>query len=1203
MDYRILGPLEVLADGRAIDIGSPQQRALLANLILQANRVVATERILEDLWPSDPTGKEATLWVYISRLRSILEPGRRGRSKSSVLVTHDHGYSLVVGTDQIDAHRFEELAQQGRELLQDDPTAAANTLRAALDLWRGAALEDFAYDDFAQFDAARLQDLRLTTIEDRIEADIRSGSHRTAVGELDQLVMEHPYRERFVGQQMIALYRSGRHADALRALERHRRAIGNELGIEPSPDLLRIEEQVLLHDQRLAAPAGDHEQLVSEVNPFNGLHAFTEGDAERFFGRDLLVDDLVGRIATGDRLLALVGASGSGKSSVLHAGLVPAVRKGLTGGGHDWLIARMVPGTRPFREAEAALSAATSDAPDDLGDLLTDSEDGLLQASLRLLTGSQRLLLVIDQFEELFTLGSPQRERDRFIKTLEAVLHDPHGRVVIALGLRADFYGHPLEYPTFAQMLADGIANVVPLTSDELESAAEQPAANAGTTLEPPLLVQLLGDVAGQPGGLPLFQYTLTELFDRRDGALLTLDAYVEMGGVSGAIARRAEDLFLALDVDERDALKQLFLRLVTIVEQGAWGRRRVSAGDITAISSDLVPLQTVVERFASHRLLTLDRDPVSGAPAVEVAHEALLHQWPRLRRWIQEGQKDVLAQARLDIALREWEASGGQNDYLLSGQRLTDYEGWAALSTLRLSSAEQSFLEESILQRESELFAEQERVAREVKLDRTAKRRLWGLATMALSVVAGIAASLLLFGSPEVPTIAVVHGAAGDLGITDMMIAGVGDAERARDLDVDLVEPLVDAEEDLRRLAEAGTDLIVVASEFDLEVDSIARLYPDVHWVAIDPAAVHVEQSNISEMHFEVEDSAFLAGAAAALSTRTDRVGFIGGYQTFRSEQSRNGFERGVTWIDPEIEVVSVFLGPVVDPVVAAERRDDLAYELARSMYADGVDIIFHDAGSAGTGVIEAAVEWSGTEDQVWTIGSDADEYLTLPASDRSVVLSSTIKRFDTAVELAINGFLDGDLPAGDTLLGLADKGVGLSRAGGQLAAIDGLLTNLEGDLEFGHITVSPHAARPPAWQRPAEVSIELSQANGDCMIDRITISGVEMATSDIGRVLPVKRDSVVAVHLRNEGSDIAGLVLRTIAVGTTFADLAEEARSAAGPAESLGRIEAITTAQLGGRTAAAAVVSESPLAISCVRGVPTFDSESSFPMIVSPS
>ena len=474
---------------------------------------------------------------------------------------------------EIDAHRFEQLARQGRDMLRDDPAAAAAALRAALDLWRGGALEDFAYDDFARDYATRLEDLRLAAIEDRVDADLRAGRHRDVIGELEQLTVRHPHRERFVAQQMIALYRSGRQAEALRAFERYRHTIGDELGIEPSPELRRVEEQVLLHDSHLAPASPSQPDLVSAVNPFKGLHAFTEADAERFFGRDRLVADVVRRIAGGRRLVALVGASGSGKSSVLHAGLVAALRKGAVDGSEDWLIAPMVPGDHPFREAEAALSRAALDAPGGLGELLTDPEDGLLRACLRLLPDmSSRVVLVIDQFEELFTLGAPPPERDRFVRNLEVVLDDPYGRVVVAVGLRADFYGRPLEYPAFAQLLADGIVNVVPLMPDELEAAAEEPAARAGATLEPALLVQLLSDVAGQAGGLPLFQYALTELFDRRDGAILTLDAYDEMGGVSGAIARRAEDLFLALDPDERDAVKQLFLRLVTIVDQGAWG-------------------------------------------------------------------------------------------------------------------------------------------------------------------------------------------------------------------------------------------------------------------------------------------------------------------------------------------------------------------------------------------------------------------------------------------------------------------------------------------------------------------------------------------------------------------------------------------------------------------------------------------------------
>ena len=317
MYYRILGPLEVTDGGEPIDIGSRQQRGLLALLLLNANQFVATERILDELWHDDPSGKERTLWVYISRLRSVLEPGRQAHARSDVLVTRDHGYSLIVDDADVDANRFAELVAAGNRQLNDDPDEAARLLSNGLDLWRGAALEDFRYDNFAQADTARLDELRIVATEDRIDADIRAMRHRSVLGELEKLVLDHPHRERLLSLQMISLYRSGRQADALRAFERYRRTVGDELGIVPSPDLRRIQEQVLLHDQQLAA--SDQALTIDApsvlTNPFKGLQSFTEDDAARFFGRERLIDDLVGRIASGSNLLALVGASGSGKSS------------------------------------------------------------------------------------------------------------------------------------------------------------------------------------------------------------------------------------------------------------------------------------------------------------------------------------------------------------------------------------------------------------------------------------------------------------------------------------------------------------------------------------------------------------------------------------------------------------------------------------------------------------------------------------------------------------------------------------------------------------------------------------------------------------------------------------------------------------------------------------------------------------------------
>ncbi len=565
MEFRILGPIEVVDDGRLIDIGPRQQRAVLAILLLNANAVVSTDRILEDLWPDDPIGKERTLWVYISRLRTRLRArhdegaGDSGNDMDQVLVTHDHGYSLRVDPAALDAYRFAELAKEGRHLLDAEPEEAGDVFRQALNMWRGDALEDFAYDDFVRVDVARLQDLRIAVTEDRIEADLRIGRHREVVDELQTLVATYPARERFVQQQMIALYRSGRQAEALRAFEQYRLALADQSGLEPSPELRRVEEQVLLHDPRLVPSTAGSPDPTDTTNPFKGLHAFTEEDADRFFGRDRLIGELIQKVEDGRRLLVVIGASGSGKSSALHAGLVPRFRKGEISGSENWTIATMVPGARPFEQLEVALVDAAlesmPDGPTRISEQLTAPKDGVLKACRRLTREpGDRILLVIDQFEELFTLIPSRAERRRFVDNLEVAIEDPSGCVVVVLGLRADFYGRPLEYPRFARMMTEGIVNVVTLTLDELESAAEEPAARAGVALEPSMLVELLGDVAGQPGGLPLFQYALTELFDGRDGTILTHGDYIEMGRVSGAIARRAEDLYLALTDAESDA-------------------------------------------------------------------------------------------------------------------------------------------------------------------------------------------------------------------------------------------------------------------------------------------------------------------------------------------------------------------------------------------------------------------------------------------------------------------------------------------------------------------------------------------------------------------------------------------------------------------------------------------------------------------------
>src|ERR671931_806185 len=249
-DFGLLGPLQVSREGSELQLGGPKQRALLAILLLEANHAVSADRLIDALWGDHPpdTAKN-TLQVYVSQLRKLLPEGS--------LETVPPGYRLGVESDALDLSRFEELAHQGRAALGiGDAATAAQALGAALALWRGPALADLALEPFAQTEAARLEELRLAVLEDRIEADLALGRHGPLVAELEHLIVQNPFRERLRAQLMLALYRSGRQAEALAVYQRTRRTLVDELGIEPGESLRQLEQAILAHDPSLDAPAG-----------------------------------------------------------------------------------------------------------------------------------------------------------------------------------------------------------------------------------------------------------------------------------------------------------------------------------------------------------------------------------------------------------------------------------------------------------------------------------------------------------------------------------------------------------------------------------------------------------------------------------------------------------------------------------------------------------------------------------------------------------------------------------------------------------------------------------------------------------------------------------------------------------------------------------------------------------------------------------
>jgi len=426
------------------------------------------------------------------------------------------------------------------------------------------------------------------------------------------------------------------------------------------------------------------------VCPYKGLTYFdcNDEDPKYFYGRTALTDQLLDQVRQSN-FLAIVGASGSGKSSVLRAGLLHQLKVGRKVSGSDqWQIKIMVPGEHPLQNL--ALTFVDTTLPsleraEQLGraeGLIREGAEGLRR--LVQTSGASRVVLVIDQFEEAFTLCQDVTERQQFFACILNVLNISNRKLCLILGMRADFFGKCLEqeYSGLAKQIEQHLVAVPPMSREELQEAIEQPAKRVELAVEPELSRQMLEDVEGSPGSLPLLQYTLTEIWKQQTDGCLRLTAYLQLGRVAGTLQKRATEVYESFPDEQRGTVKHIFLALTQLGEGTEDTRRRVLKADLVNAQHSESGVDVVLKRLADEKLVVTSEIVGKGiesgrAAVVDVAHEALIRHWSLLRKWLEES-RDLLRQSRkMEALAEEWRMQGKKSDYLLQGRQLLDAKGF----------------------------------------------------------------------------------------------------------------------------------------------------------------------------------------------------------------------------------------------------------------------------------------------------------------------------------------------------------------------------------------------------------------------------------------------------------------------------------------------------------------------------------------------
>ncbi len=677
MGIALLGPL-VVNDG-AVRLGS-RDRTVLTALAMRPGEELSAERLADAVWSDVPPASwQKNLQGCVVRLRKALG--------AESIVTSPQGYRLIVPADAVDGEVFQRAAQRGGELLAlGSYERAAFTLRGALALWRGPPLVDLEDWEPASQYAEQLEELRQETQELWLEAALKAGHHGEVLPEAQAMVRAMPLRERRWQLLALAQYQSGRQGDALRTLHQLRRVLVAELGADPGPELVALEQAILRQEPGLLVEPA--QAAPAEGCPYRGLTPYDIADAEGFFGRHKDVAACLERLHV-EGVLAVVGPSGSGKSSLVRAGIAAALER------DGRSVMAVIPGAHPV-------------------DVLSALPDR-----------SRHSILLVDQCEEIFSLCQDAAERRAFLdRVVEHARTEP---VVVAL--RADRMGDVSGHAGFARLVERGLYVLAAMAADDLVAAIEGPARQVGLIVEPGLVDLLVREVEGEPGALPLLSHALRETWLRREGRTLTVSAYQASGGIRGAVAQSAEDVYGQVGEGERRAMRELLLRLVTPGLDGEAVRSRVPR---RLVVSD--PTQDhLIDLLVATRLVTSD-DGV-----VELAHEALARAWPRLGAWLQDDVDGQRIRHHLTNAADAWNSLDRPDSELYRGVRLARALDWRADKDTALTEVEQQFLEMSSHHAEAEQQSIVERARAQARMIRRLRMVLGGGAVLlVLALVAG---------------------------------------------------------------------------------------------------------------------------------------------------------------------------------------------------------------------------------------------------------------------------------------------------------------------------------------------------------------------------------------------------------------------------------------------------------------------------------